>query len=211
MEINKKEQTIWNIFAEREKLTPQQLELFQKYAYMLIEWNKKFNLTAITGLQEIVTKHFIDSLALRKYVDLNNVKSIGDIGAGAGFPGVPLNIVYPDLGVILIEVNHKKIQFLEALIAQLGLKNIEICDLDWRTFLRKTESEVEYFVSRATMDPAELCRMFKPSCPYKNSKLVYWATSKFEIDKKLQEFVLDTKEYSLGYADRKLIFFGLKK
>jgi len=210
MESNKKEQALWNTFKEKENLSVLQLEKFQKYSELLLEWNEKFNLTAITHLKEIVSKHFLDSLMISKYVDLNKLKVIADIGPGAGFPGIPLKIMYPHLGMILIEVNQKKISFLREVISQLGLENIEICSLDWRTFLRKTEGNIDYFVSRAVFDPVELCRMFKPACPYKNSKLVYWASNTFVPDKKIEEFILDIKSYKLGYMERKLFFMGLK-
>ena len=71
-------------------------------------------------------------------VDLNKVKVIVDVGSGAGFPGIPLKILFPHLGIILIEVNKKKQRFLQTVIRILELKDIEVCGLDWRTFLRKT-------------------------------------------------------------------------
>ena len=78
-------------------------------------------MTAITNLPEVITKHFADSLILRKYLNLEDVKVIADIGAGAGIPGIPLKIVFPHLGLILIEVNKKRLKFLRTAIDELGL------------------------------------------------------------------------------------------
>ena len=119
--------------------------------------------------------HFIDSLIVANYIDLTTIKSIADVGTGGGFPGIPLKILYPHLSMTLIEVTEKKIRFLENVVAQLGLSSVEIVNLDWRTFLRKTSSPIDLFVSRASLHSDELLKMFKPSCVYKQATLVYWA------------------------------------
>lgn len=199
---------VWSDFCEQEGLSDEQLEQFQKYEALLTEWNKSMNLTAITNLSQIVHRHFSDSLVLRKYIDLSKVSVIADVGSGAGFPGIPLKIMFPKLGVVLIEVTKKKQKFLRAVINTLGLKDIEVCDLDWRTFLRTTESEVEYFIARASLDPVELCRMFKPGCSYKNAKLVYWATDEWEAEPMISKFVLDEFSYVLKRKKRKLVLMG---
>jgi len=199
---------VWADFKEREKISSEQLEKFQAYQALLSEWNKVMNLTAIRGLSEIVHRHFSDSLALRNFIDLSSAV-IADIGSGAGFPGIPLKIMFPDLGVVLIEVSKKKQRFLNTVIKTLGLKDIEICGLDWRTFLRTTEGEIDYFLARASMDPVELCRMFKPGCTYKGSKLVYWATSDWEPDQAIEKFVLKEFNYTLKRKKRKLVLMGL--
>ena len=102
-----------------------QINKFEKYASLLLEWNEKFNLTAIKDIDEIEEKHFIDSLYLDKYVELNN-KSLLDVGTGAGFPGIPLAIVHPTLSVMLLESNGKKISFLKEVVKQLELTNVII-------------------------------------------------------------------------------------
>ena len=104
-------------------LTAVQLEQFDLYAQMLVEWNEKINLTAITAPEEIVTKHFIDSLTLLSAVTPLQGASLADVGTGAGFPSVPVHIVRPDLKVTLLDSLQKRLTFLEALSQALGQQN----------------------------------------------------------------------------------------
>ena len=106
-------------------LSKEQIIKFEKYANLLLEWNEKFNLTAITKIDEIEEKHFIDSLYLCKYVELDNQRLL-DVGSGAGFPGIPLAIAHPKLHVTLLESNGKKVSFLKEVIKQLKLSNVDI-------------------------------------------------------------------------------------
>ena len=106
-------------------LNEQQISKFLKYLELLLDWNKKFNLTAITDKDEIEEKHFIDSIELVKFFDVKN-KTLLDVGSGAGFPGIPLAIVEPTLNVTLLESNGKRISFLHEVVKELGLKNVEI-------------------------------------------------------------------------------------
>ena len=200
---------IWIDFQRELGLSPEELEKFQKYAVILREWNKKFNLTAITNLGGIIRQHFLDSVVLKNFVDLSQVKAIADVGPGAGFPAIPLKILFPHLQVHLIEVNQKKQKFLKFLIEALKLDNVEIVDIDWRTFLRKTELNVDYFVSRASLHEIEFIRMFKPACFYKNSKLIYWGSIDWSPYPKAEKYIREEKQYKLGQKERKLIFFGL--
>ncbi len=197
---------IWNNFKQEEKLTQEQLEQFQQYESFLFEWNKHINLTAINNISGVIRQHFQDSIILRKFTDLNKINSIADIGPGAGFPAIPLKILFPHLKVFLIEVNNKKQKFLKALITNLNLINTEIIDVDWRTFVRKTDFDIDFFVTRAALNELELIRMFKPSCTYKDKILVYWASKDWEPHKKTVDLITDTKAYKLGTKERKLIF-----
>lgn len=99
-----------------------QVKQFYTYMNLLVEWNKKINLTAITEANEIVTKHFVDSLIISKY--LQESKNVMDIGTGAGFPGIPLKIINKDINMDLVDSLNKRIIFLNEVIAQLGLINI---------------------------------------------------------------------------------------
>ena len=103
-------------------LSDLQKKQFADYADMLIEWNQKMNLTAITDLDEIYEKHFLDSVLPSFDVKLEG--SFCDVGAGAGFPSIPLKIVYPDLKITIVETLAKRISFLEALCDKLGLKDV---------------------------------------------------------------------------------------
>ena len=106
-------------------LNEQQISKFQRYLELLLEWNEKFNLTAITDKDEIEEKHFIDSIELIKFFDVKN-KTLLDVGSGAGFPGIPLAIVEPTLKIILLESNGKRVSFLREVVNDLDLKNVDI-------------------------------------------------------------------------------------
>jgi len=106
------------------KLTDRQLEQFARYYEMLVEWNEKVNLTAITDKNEVYLKHFYDSVTPALYDDFTNVNTICDVGAGAGFPSLPLKICYPHLKVTIIDSLQKRIHFLEQLVDQLQLTNV---------------------------------------------------------------------------------------
>ena len=103
-------------------LSEMQVEQFFKYMNLLLEWNEKINLTAITDENEIILKHFVDSLTICKY--LENKNSLIDVGTGAGFPGIPVKIVRPDLKIVLLDSLNKRVKFLNDVIEKLDLKNI---------------------------------------------------------------------------------------
>ena len=105
------------------ELKEEQLEKFYLYMNILLEWNEKINLTAITNEEEIILKHFVDSLTINKYIEEG--KSIIDVGTGAGFPGIPIKILREDLKVTLLDSLNKRINFLNEVIEKINLKNIE--------------------------------------------------------------------------------------
>lgn len=106
-------------------LSERQSEQFLRYYEMLAEWNDRVNLTAITEYQDVLKKHFVDSLSLTKIYDLRQNYSIIDVGTGAGFPGLALKIAFPGLKVTLLDSLNKRIQFLDAVIKELGLQGVE--------------------------------------------------------------------------------------
>jgi len=115
-------------------LADNQEQQFEKYKDLLLEWNQKFNLTAITNPQDIQKKHFEDSLLFAEAIkfggfNLNEISyrlSLADVGSGGGFPGIPLKIAYPNLEVTLIEATGKKCLFLKEVIKQLNLTEINV-------------------------------------------------------------------------------------
>ena len=106
------------------ELSDEQASQFSKYGELLLEWNKFMNLTAVCEEREVIIKHFVDSMTIIKYVDIHNCKKIADIGTGAGFPGIPLKIMRPDVEVVLLDSLGKRVNFLNTVINELKLEKI---------------------------------------------------------------------------------------
>ncbi|APJ13145.1 16S rRNA (guanine(527)-N(7))-methyltransferase RsmG [Bacillus safensis] len=104
-------------------LSPVQLEQFETYFRMLVEWNEKMNLTSITEKEEVYLKHFYDSISAAFFIDFHKVTTICDIGAGAGFPSIPLKICFPHLHVTIVDSLQKRITFLNELAKGLNLQD----------------------------------------------------------------------------------------
>ena len=105
-------------------LSEKQLEQLDKYYELLIEWNEKINLTRITEYEDVYLKHFYDSLTIAKVVDLSTKQTLCDVGTGAGFPGVVLKIVYPNLKITLVDSLQKRVNYLNEIVKELGLEDI---------------------------------------------------------------------------------------
>ena len=147
------------------ELNEKQLEQFKKYYDMLIEKNKVMNLTAITEWEEVIDKHFIDSISLVKAIDLSGDKYVLDLGCGAGFPGIPLKIAFPNLKIVLLDSLNKRILFLKEVIEELGLEDIEALHGRAEDYARKSEyrEQFDYCVSRAV---ANLTSLSEYCIPY---------------------------------------------
>ena len=150
-------------------ITPneQQVEQLLTFYEMTIEKNKVMNLTAITDFKEFVIKHFVDSISIVKILDLKNKKQkVIDIGTGAGFPGIPLKIMFPELEITLFDSLQKRLSFLDEVINRLGLK--KICTVHGRAeeFGRKLDYREKYdiVVSRAVAELTVLCELALPFC-----------------------------------------------
>lgn len=137
---------------------------FIKYKDLLKEWNEKINLTAITDDTEIFIKHFIDSIEIFKFPFLKTAKNIIDVGTGAGFPGLPMNIIKPDLNVLLLDSLNKRINFLKEVVKELSLDNINTIhsraeDLSREKLYREA---FDASVSRAVANLSVLCELCMP-------------------------------------------------
>ena len=198
---------LWQTFIEKEQLTPLQASQFEQYLGLLLEWNEKTNLTRITDFPSIVAYHFQDSLRLGDFIDFSTIREAGDVGTGAGFPGIPLCIKYPHLRMMLLEVNLKKAAFLQEVIKELNLANCVVETVDWRTFLRHTQYPIELFLARASLQPEELVRMFKPGSAYKGGQMVYFASSYWHPGAAEKPYMVKMQEYHVGDQRRVYAFF----
>lgn len=140
------------------ELSEKQTGQFVGYHELLVEWNTFMNLTAITEFEEVLQKHFVDSLALSRAVNAESFKRLMDVGTGAGFPGIPLKIAYPQLEVVLLDSLNKRVKFLNAVIEQLGLVGIKAVHGRAEDAARQKEyrESFDVVVSRAVANMASL-------------------------------------------------------
>lgn len=129
--------------------TEKQMNQLEEYYELLIEWNKKMNLTAITEKNQVYLKHFYDSLTVSKILDLNKENNLCDIGTGAGFPGIVLKIFYPELNITLVDSLNKRILFLNEVIKKLELKKIETIHARAEEFARENREKYDLVIARA--------------------------------------------------------------
>ena len=107
-------------------VTSLELDKLEKYYELLVEWNEKINLTAITLKKDVYLKHFYDSLTINKIIDLSEIDTLCDLGTGAGFPGIVLKIFFPQLKLTLVDALNKRIKFLEIVVNELSLDNVTL-------------------------------------------------------------------------------------
>lgn len=131
------------------QLTDEQLHQLDKYYQLLIEWNKVMNLTGITEEKEVYLKHFYDSLTIAKVIDLTKEKSLCDVGSGAGFPGMVLKVVFPNLKVTLVDSLNKRIKFLTEVANELNLKDIALVHARAEDFAKNNREKFDVVTARA--------------------------------------------------------------
>jgi 16S rRNA (guanine527-N7)-methyltransferase len=130
------------------ELNEHQINQYNKYYELLVEYNKVMNLTGITEYEDVLEKHFYDSLTMISKVNLNN-SSLVDIGAGAGFPCIPLKIAIPSLDVTVVDSLTKRMTFLDVVIKELKLENIRCLAMRGEDFAKLHREEFDYVTARA--------------------------------------------------------------
>lgn len=145
-------------------LEEKQIQQFIRYYEMLVEWNRVMNLTAITEYDDVMKKHFVDSLSLIKAYDIKSHVKVIDVGTGAGFPGLALKIAYPSLQVTLLDSLNKRIQFLDAVINELQLSGVDAIHGRAEDYAKPTKIREKYdlCVSRAVANLSTLSEYCLP-------------------------------------------------
>lgn len=161
-------------------LRDEQKHQFDLFYELLVEWNKVMNLTGITEYEEVNEKHFVDSLSITKAIDMNSLDNLIDIGTGAGFPGIPLKIAFPHLKVVLLDSLKKRIKFLNTVIEELRLTDIETIHGRAEDFAKQEEyrEQFQLCVSRAVANLSTLSEYCMPYIhaggmfiPYKSGEI----------------------------------------
>lgn len=176
-----KEEFIVNIENLGIEFTNKQLQQLEEYYKILVDENKKYNLTAICDEKSVYLKHFYDSLTIYKIIKLNN-QTICDIGTGAGFPGMVLKIFFPNLFVTLIESNQKKCNFLNMVINKLGLKNITVINIRAEDYAKDNREKFDIVTSRAV---APLKHLLEYSIPLVKEN-GYYVAMKSNVEMEMQ-------------------------
>lgn len=201
-------------------LTEQQCQEFQKYYEYLIEKNKVMNLTGITEKEEVIDKHFIDSLGLAVKMDLTKPLTVLDLGTGAGFPGIPLKIAFPNLTITLLDSLNKRIKFLDEVIDLLELTGIETIHGRAEDYAKpgKLREQFDLCVSRAV---ANLSSLSEYCIPYVKEGGYFIPYKSGNIDEELKKAghaigmlggkVESVEEFQIPGTDIERTFVKIKK
>lgn len=201
-------------------LSDKQIEQFIQYYEMLVEWNQVMNLTAITEYDDVMKKHFVDSVSLIKAYDVTKPATVIDVGTGAGFPGLALKIAYPNLQVTLLDSLNKRINFLNAVIEKLGLTGVETVHGRAEDFAKpdKLREKFDLCVSRAVANLSTLSEYCLPFVKqgglfisYKSEKISEEMAAAKNAIFILGGKVVDQVEFTLPDSDIYRNLFVIKK
>lgn len=185
---DKKNQFLENLKNHNLELNEHQKQQFETYAEMLIEWNQKMNLTAIAKKEDIYEKHFLDCILMSYAIDMKG--SMCDVGSGAGFPSIPLKIVYPHLKVWIVEPLQKRCTFLNALVKELGLSDVVVINARAEDYVKEKREYYDIVSARAV---ANLTMLSELCIPLVKVGGVFVAMKGPNIDIELEEAQLALK------------------
>ncbi len=205
-------------------LSEKQINQFRHYYELLIEWNSKMNLTSITDWEEVKVKHFLDSIALLQYINLDDLKNkkIIDVGTGAGFPGIPLAIMCPETQFVLLDSLNKRVQFLEEVISSCNITNCKAIHGRAEDEARNSEyrEQFDYSVSRAVANMSTLLEYCIPFVkvgglflPYKSMKTDEELSSSRNALTTLGSDIVKIEKFQLPFTDmeRSIVFIQKNK
>lgn len=174
-------------------ITEEQLNHLEIYYNLLVEWNEKMNLTGITQKEEVYLKHFYDSLTICKVIDLNKIDSLCDVGTGAGFPGMVLKILFPNLHITLVDSLQKRLTFLETVKNEIGLTKLEIIHARAEDYGTQNREKFDVVTARAV---APLNILLEYSVPMVK-KDGYFIPLKANVSEELNNSVNAIKQLSI--------------
>ena len=198
-------------------LTNDQIDKLARFYQLLVTWNEKINLTTIIKEEEVYLKHFYDSLTLIKVVDLRQHLTVLDVGTGAGFPGIVLKIVFPNLKITLLDSLTKRINYLNEIIKELDLHDIETVCSRCEDYTKINREKYDLVVARAVSHLKILSEMIIPTVKVNGYFIAMKANLNDELEKtipmlkKLNSELKEIKEFSLPIENSKRTLVVIKK
>ena len=198
-------------------LTNDQIDKLARFYQLLVTWNEKINLTTIIKEEEVYLKHFYDSLTLIKVIDLRQPLTILDVGTGAGFPGIVLKIVFPNLKITLLDSLTKRINYLNEIIKELDLHDIETVCSRCEEYTKINREKYDLVVARAVSHLKILSEMIIPTVKVNGYFIAMKANLNDELEKtipmlkKLNSELKEIKEFSLPIENSKRTLVVIKK
>ncbi|MBQ7137245.1 MAG: 16S rRNA (guanine(527)-N(7))-methyltransferase RsmG [Bacilli bacterium] len=198
-------------------ITVEQLDLLDRFYNLLIEWNKKINLTTITSYEEVYLKHFFDSLTLYKEVNLNETLYLCDVGTGAGFPGIVLKICFPKLNITLVDSLQKRVNYLNTIIEELNLADIRAYHVRMEDFSKLNEEKFDIITARAVANMNTLLEISIKSLKINGRLILMKANCEEEISnckKALKELsceLVNVKKFTLPKENSNRTLINIKK
>lgn len=165
------------------ELDEEKLTKLEKFYNLLIEWNNKINLTRIVEKEDVYLKHYYDSLTIAKAIDLNKIDTLCDVGTGAGFPGIVLKIVFPNLKITLVDSLQKRVNYLNEIIKELDLKYIEAVHDRAEEYAKNNREKFDVVTARAVTNLRILSELCIPMVKVNG----YFIPLKANVDEEIEE------------------------